>query len=175
MPREKIEDIKPEDIDASVKDRAKETYHEGIAPVVGALGGVGVGLGVSRMINTFAAGQPEANRDWAHYGLKGVAILGALVEMGLSTTMDRTNKKGNPSRARQAALVGGATFIATETIEIIQDAATQKAWKIPFLMAKNGCGCDGKTPMPPAPTGIQRQQPNNPTTPNFKNMAQVPL
>jgi hypothetical protein len=169
MPREKIEDIKPEEIDASIKEHAKETYREGVAPVVGALGGVVVGLGVSRSINRFAAGQPEANKDWAHYGLKGVAILGGIIEMGMSTTMK--NGKG-----RTAALVGGATFVATEAIEIVQDAATQKAWTIPFLMGKKCCDGKNSAMMPPVqqpPTGIRKQ--NATGTPNFQGMAAVPL
>jgi len=169
MPREKIEDIKPEDIDASVKDRAKTTYREGIAPVVGALGGVVVGLGVSRSINTFAAGQPVENRDWLHYGLKGVAILGGIIEMGMSTTMDS-------GKGKTAALVGGATFIATEAVEIMQDAATQQGWRIPFVMGKKCCDGKNAAMMPPAqqpPTGMQRQ--NATGTPNFRGMAQVPL
>jgi hypothetical protein len=163
-----LEEVKPEEIDPSFRDRTKTTAREGIAPVAGALVGVGVGLGISRSINTFAASQPVANRDWAHYGLKGVAILGALVEMGLSTTMDS-------GKGKTAAMVGGATFVATETLEIIQDAATQAQWKIPFLQSKE-C-CDGKNPaqMPPIqqqPTGIQRQ---NASGPNFRAMAAVPL
>lgn len=177
----KMEDLKEDDLDPKIPETVKKVGSEGGPPIVGAIVGIASGLVTSNLINAYSETQPEDKRLFVKYGLKGISTLGGLVEIALAVGM-------NDGKGKTAAIVGGASFVATEVVEMSTDFFDVKEMvfpktkrplprNIPLPVDKTPKSPGGATPATPAATrgnGAPTRA-GMEMTPDFAALAEVPI
>lgn len=176
----KMDDLTEDDLDPRLPESVKKVGTEGGPPIFGAVVGIASGLVTSNLINAYSESQPEDKQLFVKYGLKGILTLGGLVEIAAATGMER-------GAGKTAAIVGGASFVATEIVEMSTDFFDVREMVFP----KN------KKPLPRSPALPVDKMPKSPSgatpatpdatrgngaptragmmTPDFAALAEVPV
>lgn len=171
MPNRDLTDVTEEDLDPRIATKTEVAY-EGGPPIATAAIGITSGLVLSKAINRYSATRPADKKEATKFGLKTIATLTGLVEVAGAVGM----KKGG---ARNAALMGGASFVATELVEMTSDffGLQQHLFPTPSdqQVQPRSSSVIQKAPKGTIPVDEQMTGPQRAAAPNFEDLAAVPV